>query len=64
MNSRRQRIFAKVEFVVFVSHIMYESGYVRTLSCIRVDRLQVVFESDSSSLGLLYNVGGTTCCNL
>ena len=34
-NSRWRRIFAKVEFVVFVSNILYELGYVRTWSCIR-----------------------------
>jgi hypothetical protein len=27
-NSRWRRIFAKVEFVVFVSNIVYELGYV------------------------------------
>ena len=29
-NSRWRRIFAKVEFVVFVSNIVYELGYVWT----------------------------------
>ena len=29
-NSRWQRIFAKVEFVEFVSNIMYDLGYVWT----------------------------------
>jgi hypothetical protein len=38
MNSRWQRIFAKVEFVVFVSNIVYVLGYVWSLSCIRCDR--------------------------
>jgi hypothetical protein len=36
-NSRWRRIFAKVEFVVFVSNIMYELGYIRTWSCIRCE---------------------------
>ena len=34
-NSRCWRIFVKVEFVVFVSNIVYVLGYVRTWSCIR-----------------------------
>ena len=34
-NSRWRRIFAKVEFAMFVSNIMYELGYDRIWSCIR-----------------------------
>ena len=33
-NLRWWTIFAKVEFVEFVSNIVYELGYVRTLICI------------------------------
>jgi hypothetical protein len=40
-----------------MSNIVYELGYVRTLSCIRCGHVRVVFESDSNSLGLLYNKG-------
>jgi hypothetical protein len=56
MNSRWQRIFAKVEFVVFLSNIYCTSWVTYGLKVvIGVDRLRVGFESDSSSLGLLYN---------
>jgi hypothetical protein len=47
-------------FCLVSKKIVYELGYVRTLSCIRRGQVRVVFESDSNSLGLLYNEGGTT----
>jgi hypothetical protein len=62
-NSRWRRIFAKMEFAVFVTNIVYELGYIRTTSCNRCGYV-TRFESESSSLGLPYNEGGTTRCNL
>ena len=62
-NSRWWIIFAKVEFVEFVSNIIVRVRLRLDLWCI-VDRIRVVLESDSCSLGLLYNVGGATQCNL
>ena len=62
-NSRWLRIFAKVEFVVFVSNIIVRVRLRLDFCCI-VDRIRVVLESDSCSLCLLYNVGGATQCNL
>ena len=59
-NSRWWIIFAKVEFV---SNIIVRVRLRLDLCCI-VDRIRVVLESDSCSLGLLYNVGGATQCNL
>jgi hypothetical protein len=46
-----------VDFVVFVSNIMYELSCVWNLSLIGVDMIRVVFESYISSLGLLYDEG-------
>jgi hypothetical protein len=43
--------------------LVYELGYDLDL-CYIVDRIRVVLESDSCSLGLPYNEGGTTHCNL
>jgi hypothetical protein len=43
------------ENIVFVSNIMYKLSNIRIWVVIVVDRLQVVFESDSSSLDLQYN---------
>jgi hypothetical protein len=56
-NSRWRRIFAKVEFVAYVSNISVRVGLRLDLCCI-VDRIRVVLESDSCSLGLPYNVRG------
>ena len=56
-NSRWWIIFAKVEFVEFVSNIICTVGLRLDLCCI-VDRIRVVSESDSCSLGLLYKYGG------
>jgi hypothetical protein len=47
--------------IEFVSNIVHGLGYV---GLIGVDMLRVVFESESSSLCLPYNVRGTTYCNL
>ena len=62
-NSRWWRIFAKVKFVEFVSNIIVRVGLRLDLYCI-ADMIQVVLESDSCCLGILYNVGGATQCNL
>ena len=55
-NSRWWTLFAKVEFAEFVLNIVYELGYVRTLSCIRCGYVQIVLDSNSCSLDFLYNV--------
>ena len=45
-----------MEFVIFMSNIIVRVRLHLDLCCI-VDRIRVVLESDSCSLGLLYNVG-------
>ena len=62
-NSRWWIIFAKVKFVAYVSNIIVRVGLRLDLCCI-VDRIRVVVESDFCSLGLPYNAGDATQCNL